>query len=242
MLSRRARDYRNMHYPDIELKTLIDLQPRVPANERHYHDWQLAHRREIIALGLEHPSVNTHAALGVLRRLQQIDRRLSIWYNADKGGIQIDILVHDYNAHVPLKVVPVGAFDMALVAEFIEADMQRPGNSGPERAERKRANAIVIQERNEVASNDRLRGVIDNMSNTQVKKFVEVEKAIQTGETVTMHGDDRRFYDKALANTQKVEGEGGKVTDDEAMVQNPGAHPKLHQHKSLGQRGKESLT
>src|SRR3954468_12509051 len=177
MQTRRARDYRNMHYPDIELKTLIDLQPRVPANERPYHDWQLHHRRELLALGLEHPSVNTRSVLAVLERLQQIDRRLSIWYNADKGAIQIDILVHDYNAHVPLKVVPVGAFDMALVTEFIEADMQRPGNSGPERAARKREQAIAIQQRNETASNDRLRGVIDNMSDTQVKKFVEVEKA-----------------------------------------------------------------
>lgn len=239
---RTASDFRNMHYPTLELKVLVDTELRCPINELPYHQWQIRHAKELLDLGLKHRSVNTPLARLVLTELQKLDPRISAWFNADKGGIQVDILVHEYKAHVPLKVYPIPEFDLELVKEFREADMQRPGNSGPERAERKREQAIVIQQQNEVASNDRLRGVIDNMSNTQVKKFVEVEKAIQTGETVTMHGDDRRFYDKALENTKKVEGEGGMVTDDEKMVQNPGVHPKLHRHKSLGQRGKESLT
>jgi hypothetical protein len=102
-----------------------------------------------------------------------------------------------------------------LIAYLREHDMQRSGY-----LEGKAAAAKAIRVANEKQASDRVLAAVDSLSTKQIKEFVEVEKAIQTGETVTMHGETLRQFDKMT--------EAGKKAPDGPESSNPGVHPLRH--------------
>lgn len=78
-----------------------------------------------------------------------------------------------------------------LIDYLRERDMQR-WESPEAYMNHKREQALKVRMANEYANTQKLLGVIDKMSDKQVKEFITVEKAMQTGETITLHGASHR--------------------------------------------------
>lgn len=83
----------------------------------------------------------------------------------------------------------------------------------------KRDQALKVAMANEYRNTQKLLGVIDKMSDKQVKEFITVEKAMQTGETITLHGaTERSFRRMAKASKRSPAPPSGQSI-------NPGGHP-----------------
>jgi hypothetical protein len=108
--------------------------------------------------------------------------------------------------------------------DFLRAhDMQRPGYFVE-----KAAKAAAIRLENEKAATNKVLMAVDSMTDKRLKEFLEVEKAIQTGDTVTMHGETMRQFEKMT--------EAGKKAPPGPESSNPGAHPlKLKRDYSKGE-------
>jgi len=94
-------------------------------------------------------------------------------------------------------------------------DMQRKGY-----LEEKAAAAAAIREENEEKATNKVLAAVDSLSTKRLTEFIQVEKAIQTGETVTMHGETLRQFNKMT--------EAGKKAPPGPMSINPGLHPQVH--------------
>ncbi len=100
--------------------------------------------------------------------------------------------------------------------EFLrEHDMQRPGY-----LVEKAAKAAAIRLANEKANTNRVLQAVDSLTEKRLREFLSVEKAIQTGDTVTMHGETQRQFEKMV--------EAGKQAPPGPESSNPGMHPLVH--------------
>jgi hypothetical protein len=119
--------------------------------------------------------------------------------------------------------------------QFLRAhDMQRPGYFIE-----KAAKSAAIRLANEKANTERVLMAVDSLSTKRLKEFIDVERAIQTGDTVTMHGETQRQFDKMT--------EAGKQAPPGPQSSNPGVHPLRHKRdyskgegESYGNEGSES--
>lgn len=82
----------------------------------------------------------------------------------------------------------------------------------------KREQALRVRLANEYANTQKLLGVIDRMSDKQVKEFITVEKAMQTGETITLHGASHRMLTRMAKASRRSPA-------PPARSINPGMHP-----------------
>jgi hypothetical protein len=102
-----------------------------------------------------------------------------------------------------------------LISFLREHDMQRPGY-----LEEKAAKAEAIRLENERKATEKVLLAVDSLSDKRLREFVEVEKAIQTGDTVTMHGETFRQFEAMT--------EAGKKAPPGPESINPGLHPLKH--------------
>lgn len=94
--------------------------------------------------------------------------------------------------------------DYSDLVDYLRAkDMQR-WPSPKEYLEHKRARAMRRQRLNWNLSNEKLAAVIDKMSDQQISEFIQVERAMQTGETITMHGQTKQMYERLAAASMKA--------------------------------------
>lgn len=113
-----------------------------------------------------------------------------------------------------------------LIRFLKEHDMQRTGY-----LEEKAAKAEAIRIENERKATEKVLMAIDSLSAKRIKEFVEVEKAIQTGDTVTMHGETLKQFERMT--------EAGKQAPEGPQSLNPGLHPLKHKRdysKGEGER------
>jgi len=94
-------------------------------------------------------------------------------------------------------------------------DMQRPGYFVE-----KAAKSAAVRLANEKAATTKVLMAVDSMTDKRLKEFLQVEKAIQTGETVTMHGETLRQFEKMT--------EAGRQAPEGPHSANPGVHPLRH--------------
>lgn len=104
-----------------------------------------------------------------------------------------------------------------LIDYLRERDMQRWPSPEAYMAH-KREQALRVRMANEYANTQKLLGVIDKMSDKQVKEFITVEKAMQTGETITLHGASHRMITR-MAKASK------NSPAPPTRSINPGMHP-----------------
>lgn len=97
----------------------------------------------------------------------------------------------------------VGVFGFNLIRPHLieylrECDMQdtKRWATPEEYLQWKRDQAFKKQCDNWARGNQKLAAVVDGMTDRQIKEFINVERAMQTGETVTMHGATKRVYDR----------------------------------------------
>lgn len=86
-----------------------------------------------------------------------------------------------------------------LIDFLRSCDMQRPGYFIE-----KAAKSAAIRLANEKASTNRVLMAVDSLSNKRLAEFIAVEKAIQTGDTVTMHGETFDKFEKMTEAGKKA--------------------------------------
>jgi hypothetical protein len=117
-----------------------------------------------------------------------------------------------------------------LIAFLKAHDMQRPGY-----VEEKRAASEAIRDENERKSNEAVAAAVDRLTDRRIKNFIEVERAVQTGETIVAHGETERMLDRMRQASFRAQQQ--PETADEAAAQaiNPDDHP-LNQRRPGGGR------
>jgi hypothetical protein len=144
-----------------------------------------------------------------------------------------------------------------VIAKLHESDTRR-FHSVADYIQHKNEMSAKIRSENMRRANDALLSVIDQMGTKRIKNFIEVERAIVTGEKITAHGADLRSFERMHAasirhesklipalkrgadfaqklglNVVGVDDEYNPVyTDGEPLKPtiaiNPGHHPKVH--------------
>lgn len=104
----------------------------------------------------------------------------------------------------------------------------------------KRTEAEAQRVRNEKAGDQKVADVVASLSNERVQNFVDVERALQTGENITVRGDDRRTIERLTEGTEKAARQGdqeaqqvierGGVADDRTCIL-PTTNPFRHRHR-----------
>jgi hypothetical protein len=233
----------NKDLMDIEVVTLSDMLEKgmwAPHEVAHIQR-QLEDRKAQIASGLgsmtqlywtlkvqkevdSHSRVRRDPAYGWMldRYIDEVGCWQPIGYIGDGGKLEIvtDADIPSFSrAQEDGNVQCLRVIDDKIRPDLIfylqSHDMQRPGYL-KDKADR----AVAVRKANEEASTNKVLAAVDSMSSKQIKEFVEVEKAIQTGETVTMHGETMRQFEKMT--------EAGKKAPEGTPSINPGLHPQIH--------------
>jgi len=182
------------------------MSHEVAAIERATYD-----RAEQVRAGLNHPT-----ALYWTHRIQrEIDDRTRMRWDFKCGWTL------DRWASGAWKVVGVLGFHYVmtnLIDYLRERDMQR-WESPQAYLQYKRDQAHKVAMANEYRNTQKLLGVVDKMSDKQVKEFITVERAMQTGETITMHGATAKSFNRMKKASQR------SPAPPSGRSINPGMHP-----------------
>ena len=119
--------------------------------------------------------------------------------------------------------------DLRLI-EYLRANDMTRYSPAEYRAMKEEASRKV-REANEKAGDNKVLAAVDSMSRTQLKQFIEVSDAINTGETIIPYGEDAKALDRMREGTRKALAAGVHVPtaeEDAAMCINPGHRPGLH--------------
>lgn len=118
--------------------------------------------------------------------------------------------------------------DNRLLDALHEGDMWR-FPSAAAYLRHKRAQSAAVRARNDRQSTEKVLEVVDSLSSKQITEFIEVERAIQTGETIVAHGPALKTLEHMEAGGRRAAAAGiAPVSHVHAI--NPGAHPRTHKH------------
>lgn len=96
-----------------------------------------------------------------------------------------------------------------LIPFLKSRDMQRPGYLAE-----KEAASQAIRDANDKAGTDKVLAAVDRMPEKNVREFMEVEKAIHTGEKIVAHGATAAMLDKM----HRASVQAGQTPGDEPVV------------------------
>lgn len=202
-------------YWDIEVATLTDMLEKGMwmAHEVDHIRRQLEDRKAQIIGGLGSPT-----QIFWTLKVQSLDRYCRVRRDPVFGWM-LDRWVVDIDCWHPVGCIEsaefLGHVRPDLIPYLRAHDMQRPGY-----LEEKAAKAQAIREENGKKASEKVLMAVDSLSEERIKNFVEVEKAIQTGDTVTMHGKSYEMFEKMV--------EAGKKAPPGPESANPGMHPLRH--------------
>jgi hypothetical protein len=163
-------------------------------------------------------------------KLKEIDPLLRLRWEYLKGGYWVvDRWVEGMECWFPVAHWAKPLTNQLLDA-LIEGDMQR---YGPERyLAMKRARAAKVCADNDKRSTNRVLAAVDSLSSHQIKNFIAVERAIQTGETILARGEDARLLNEFSKKSSSPAPPSGCSI-------NPGGHPRVFKrnYKRIRERG-----
>lgn len=138
-----------------------------------------------------------------------------VGYIGQGGHLETVDGVDEHSNRVQITSVQGDIIRPDLVHYLKSHDMQRPGYFIE-----KAAKSAAIRLENEKNATTRVLAAVDSLSDKRLKEFLSVEKAIQTGDTVTMHGETFRQFEAMT--------EAGKLAPEGPQSLNPGLHPLVH--------------
>jgi hypothetical protein len=189
----------------------------VTANEASLLRWRITDRMAQVEAGARRAPKYWND------RLQEIDPFLRIRWAFDKGCWCVERWVKETKAWTTLKFWMNDDGPCSMDINFLcyilkKNDMQRVGAENWLKKRRQEAEYKRVS--NDKANTAKVEAAVDSLSTKQVENFVAVERAIQTGETITAHGGDFRFVDLVRRNTKE-----GKCKVPRVKSLNPGMHP-----------------
>lgn len=183
----------------------------------------------------------------VERRIQEVDPHLYLRYDFDQQMYAVDKFVPEWGYYFTLFYWSHTLGDGSALRQILkESDMQRP-----EYLTEKKLAADLTRERMDKLRTEMALAPIDAMSTSQLQKFYEVERAMQTGEKIFSTGKDadilNRLYehtrdsDRQAADLQaqlRANGQDIVVVPNPAMAGatpiNPMQHPFRHRRTRKG--------
>lgn len=222
-----------MFYEDFETKALIAIHDKALGTsmldvdnmaklKRHIQD-----RREMVRMGV------MRCPSWFQEELNRLDSKMRAWWDAWEEKWVLDRLQEEgfYLTVIQFKPTPDFQLDRNLLDTLRANDLQRYSDP-KEYVRKKREAAALKQKQNEAASDEKVLEAIDGMSSKQIKNFIEVTEAIRTGETITAHGSDLAFLERAQADKQKALESGMDIKDDPNACINPGMHPLTYERRT----------
>lgn len=188
-------------YVDYQVAGCDELLKKVALHERPPWEARIRARIEASRLGL------MKVPEWFVTELHLIDPRLRCRYEFEESCWFIEIAVDASRSWQPV-VVWKDEHKQALPLDRRLLDALRTGDmwkfdSPAKYLQWKRLQAEAQKEKNERESAQRLTDAVEDMSPTQRERFLEVDTAIKTGETIIAHGDDLRFMERATEITEK---------------------------------------
>lgn len=182
-------------------------------------------RAEFVRSGILHPT-----ALYWTHKIQsEIDERTRMRYDFKSGWVL------DRWAEGRWQVVGVLGFnniDPWLINYLRERDMQRWPSPQAYLAH-KRALAEKKRCDNWAKGVEQINGIVDGMGSKRIKEFIQTERAMQTGETIIMHGPTKRMFDRMKVASAK------SPAIPHGRSINPGMHPFKYKRRTGGKHIKE---
>lgn len=177
---------------DAELQTMESILPRLPMAVREDYKKCIQYHKDYIESGLTPISWEYQEILQALdpylRLRWDMQCRCYIIERVDTGLRAWIRLFRWANDDGSPKNLSLSAC-REIVAKLQASDMRRWATPH-EYLQHKRRKAQEIQRSNAAKVEDELYGVIDDMTNRQIKEFIDVERAIATGERVDVVGQD----------------------------------------------------
>ena len=185
--------YFDLIFPTEDVKSQIDMIGTAPPEHRTHLMKEARKLQEMTLAGvLDAPDHWTRA-------LREIDPLLRWRWNRQRYCWTVDRLNRTdrcWTTVLDWRTFDEGPLHLSprLLTMLREGDMQR---ETPEvRLARKRAEAAEIRRRNEEVHNDRVRTAVDSLSTERIRKFLEVERAMATGETIIAHAGDLAYIER----------------------------------------------
>lgn len=246
--------------PDFESKLLIDIAPKLATLPEEFDKLQVyvRNRAEMVRRGvLRCPS-------WFQEELNQLDSRLRCWWDSWQDKWIIDRLQDEgiaeklrrmsedgkidaygestgllasgpyYLTIMQFTPTPDFPLDRQVIELLRRSDMQR--FDAAEHLKNKREAAEKQQKENDRVATEKVLGVVDQMGAKQMEQFIAVEEAIQNGETITAHGSDLAFLERANADKQRALKEAEErgetpVFDNPIGARNPGMDPRIYKRR-----------
>lgn len=201
-------------HADSDTYTLMRILHRVESSIQPALYREIMQRLEVVRVGLLYRPIHWEA---ILQKLDpQLRLRIALeqgnkliierWPgdDADDGWLKVCDWPHDYPKKWPSMAwlthqqmwVPYGQTPwtpLQVVRLLEENDMQRVG--AHQHRLNKKAAAEATRQANDKAGDEKILAAIDSLSSKQIQNFCQVEHAIATGDTVTLHGDDMKRFD-----------------------------------------------
>lgn len=207
-------------YEDAQVRVAERLLSLVPLAERGPWIRKIQDRKLAVEAGLR------RAPEDKIRQLHAIDPLLRLRWDFEECCWIVERAVEEMRCWLPVVIwkdenklaLPL---DNRLMEALLSGDMWR--FSSPEECLRfKRAAAEKVREQNQRAADEKILEAVDSLGEKRIKNFIEVERALATGETITPHGDDLRFVEHAERETEKAEAAGETIRN---KCVNPGQNP-----------------
>jgi hypothetical protein len=168
----------------------------------------------------------------------QVNHQLRSRTCSSTGQIVIEQWIPSLRCWLTNGLYPPSTPAAKIVSDLLAGDPTRK-TADEELADRREASA-AIREKNEKEGDDRVASVVSSLSSERVRNFVEVERALHTGETITVRGDDRRTIESLVESTKKAaiqgDGEAQAVLTRGGQADNPTCilsttNPFQHRHR-----------
>ena len=167
--------------------------------------------------------------------LTKLDSKMRAWWNSWTEEWVLDRLQEEGFYITILHFKPGGELQLNghLLDLLRENDLHR--FTPAQYRQKKQEAADKKKAENEAAATERVFEAVDSMSSKQIKEFIAVQEAIQSGETITAHGDTLRFVENAKKSTdaakREAEEKGLVFSDGSDACINPGMDPRIYRRK-----------
>jgi len=196
---------------DLDMRGMESVLQGLPLDEQPAYAQKIHDRAQMLRAGATRCECGWWCSTGEHetrscwnKRLQELDSYLRLRWDFQLGYYVVDRYVRPERAWAPVlfwcnEVGEPRGLSGQLLELLRENDMQRVG--AREWLRKKREAAAKKQAALRKAGNEALLAAIEQLSNARVKQFVDVERAIQSGERVILHGSDLRFVERAAMRT-----------------------------------------
>lgn len=189
-------------WPDYEVKMITDHMNHFPDPAKAVMDQR--DRKGKVDAGIF--KAQSELPQAIVNQLHQIDPMTRFRWDYDMECWAVDRAIERYGAWFPV-IVWSGQFygQDGLFEAMRKGDMQRFKDPAQVLKEKREA-AKKKQKENEQAVNDKMRGVIDGLTDRQIDNMLAVENAMVTGEKVNVRGSDAATLNDWYDQTRERDG------------------------------------